>query len=324
MAKTDSQRILEEEEAAKAEEDQGPPPLRCGHYITVAMWVLSTAVLYVAEFTTVLNKKRLSGVSKEFQTILSPRHENQSTETVFNVWHCIVWEEFIFVVAQLFPLFRDNKLVLTIAPWYLFSCCLQIAWIISIMLDLPAVITFGLIAGNFTILMILLGAAEIAINKMKSTGLQGFREFWLLRASFSIHAGHLLCQSLMWVVALLQLQDDNKEGVVVATSMTAMTAVLTITVVLAIASPRPDGFFCAGVSWTYWWVFRELVACSTSSCTLRSGVDGKVGNLPESMVGADTLQAFEYATGVVCFIAGCFAVLSWALRIAAQCQRNRV
>merc|ERR1719330_375744 len=161
---------------------------------------------------------------------------------------------------------------------------------------------------NFVVLMLIIGIVE-------STGKGNFFEFWILRAPFSIHAGHMLCESIVYVNVLMQVAESSlEEGVLVGTSMTGITAILTITTVVAMAVPRPDGFFCLAVSWNYFWVYREL---TVGTIKFRAVV-------PESMVSNEILKAFEYTAGSLFFIALCMAVLSGGLRVASCMQRNRV
>merc|ERR1712176_322981 len=124
-----------------------------------------------------------------------------------------------------------------------------------------------------------------------------------------------LCESIVYVNVLMQIADASlEEGVLVGTSMTGVTAILTIMTVIAMAVPRPDGLFCLAVSWNYFWVYREL---TVGTIKFREVV-------PEALVSNDILKSFEYTAGSIFFIAACMAVLAWGLRVASCCQRNRV
>merc|ERR1712061_616252 len=99
----------------------------------------------------------------------------------------------------------------------------------------------------------------LIIGIVENTGKWTICEYWVLRAPFSIHAGYMLCECIVYVNVLMQIAESSlEEGVLVGTSMTGITAVLTIMTVIAMAIPRPDGLFCLAVSWNYFWVFREL------------------------------------------------------------------
>merc|ERR1719330_2 len=161
---------------------------------------------------------------------------------------------------------------------------------------------------NFVVLMLIIGILE-------TSGKGNFFEFWILRAPFSIHAGHMLCECIGYVNVLMQIAEESlEEGVLVGTSMTAITAILTIITVVAMAVPRPDGWFCLAVSWNYFWVYRELTEGTTKFRAV----------VPESQVSNEILKSFEYTAGSLFFIALCMALLAWGLRIASLCQRNRV
>merc|ERR1740123_891604 len=100
------------------------------------------------------------------------------------------------------------------------------------------IIPASIVIVNFMVLMLIIGIVE-------STGKGNFFEFWVLRAPFSIHAGHMLCECMVYVNVLMQIADSSlEEGVLVGTSMTAVTAILTIITPRSMAVPRPDGFFC--------------------------------------------------------------------------------
>merc|ERR1712176_1147004 len=124
-----------------------------------------------------------------------------------------------------------------------------------------------------------------------------------------------LCESIVYVNVLMQIADASlEEGVLVGTSMTGVTAILTIMTVIAMAVPRPDGWFCLAVSWNYFWVYRELTVGTTKFRAI----------VPESMVSNEILTAFEYAAGSIFFIALSMGVLAFGLRVASCLQRNRV
>merc|ERR1712151_171686 len=149
------------------------------------------------------------------------------------------------------------------------------------------IIPAAIIMVNFAILMLIIGIVE-------SDGKRTFFEYWVLRAPFSVHAGYMMCQSVVYINVLMQIADASlEEGVLVGTSMTGITAILTIMSVIAMAVPRPDGWFCLAVSWNFFWVYREL---TVGTIKLRLVV-------PESAVSNEILVAFEYATGSIFFIA---------------------
>merc|ERR1711920_158481 len=155
----------------------------------------------------------------------------------------------------------------------------------------------------------------IGIVESTGTGKRSFVEYWVLRAPFSVHAGFLMCESMVYVNVLMQIAESSlEEGVLVGTTMTAITAVLTIMTVVAMAVPRPDGWFCLAVCWNYFWVYRELTVGTTK---FRLVVD-------ESMVSNEVLVAFEYTAGSIFFIALCMGLLAFGLRVASCMQRNRV
>lgn len=282
------------------------PTLGMGNYLNAGLFFAATGVLYAAEFTEWFGD-RLSKVTQEHQTILSARME--TWDSVFLIWHAITVFELFFVLIQLTPGGRSHDLVKRITPWWVLSCSLQIAWVIVIMQRAPLFIPTAIVAGNFTALLILIGRVEVA-------GKMTFLDFWGLRAPFSIHAGYLWCQCLVYVNAMLQENQDNKDGVVIGTSVTGMTAILTITTVLSMAVPRPDGLFCAGVAWYFWWVYQELSHASPD-------MPLRLKLTPEE-VSDETLAAFAYAAGSISFIAGCETVLSFGLRVASCFQKGRI
>merc|ERR1712151_749014 len=140
------------------------------------------------------------------------------------------------------------------------------------------IIPAAIIMVNFAILMLIIGIVE-------SDGKRTFFEYWVLRAPFSVHAGYMMCQSVVYINVLMQIADASlEEGVLVGTTMTGITAILTIMAVIAMAVPRPDGFFCLAVCWNYFWVSREL---TVGTIKFREIVD-------ETQVSNAVLRSFEY------------------------------
>lgn len=292
------------------------PGVSMANTLNGLLFIAGVVVVVISQFTTWLGGRMLSAAMAAVATILSTKHE--TWDNSFLVWCAIWFFEFIFVIAQ-FTCYRDHKIVKAISFWWIIQCSLQIAYFVLLMFDfgLPIWITAGMLIGNFVILMLIIGIVE---NSGKFT----FLEFWCLRAPFSLHAGYLMCESIAWLNILLQVRSDNTEGVVIATSMTGVTAILTLTTVLAMAVPRPDFLFCAGVAYTYYWVASELY-CENPAMpdTCYTNIRASA-NLGTDVVSDATLQAFQYAALSICFIAGCLTLLAFGLRVQGFCQRGRV
>merc|ERR1719296_437799 len=118
----------------------------------------------------------------------------------------------------------------------------------------------------------------------------------------------MMVLSMVYLNAILQLNAKNiKEGVLIATSMTSITAILTLMAVFTMAIPRPDGFFSIGVSWAFYWIYREL----------KAGAPHFRKNIGTDMVSDETLEAFRMAAEAVSFMADCMALLAFLLRGAS-------
>jgi len=289
--------------------------------LNIVIFILNIAIFYTAEFTKLFGKN-LDEADDTYKTILTPKHTGPGKDT-FLIWHVIFAWQLIFVMVQILPAYREEELVRKITPWWIMVNVTQLAWTLALALSASAggvdtrVVVGGLVMLNFVFIMVLISTIEMR-GVRKATFYLDPRpiiENWLLRVPFSIHAGYLMCLSIMYLNSMLQLNPKNiSDGPLIATSMTGITAVLSLTAVFTMAVPRPDGFFPLGVLWFFYQVANEL---SAPNALREQGVT-------EKDVSKETIEAFRLAALTVAYTAGCFSALAFMLRGASCLQRNRI
>lgn len=281
---------------------QKEPGLALTHHLSWFLFLANVVVTYIAAYTDVFGMKTEDAIKKH-QTILTP-HPNS-----FHIWIGIFLSELLFIIALLSKWFRFSEGVLQIKPWWILACILQIAWTVAIVLDLPVLIIMPLAVSNAMVLLLLIMRAEVL-------GKRTFLEYWLLRFPFSLHAGYMMCLSLVWVNTLMQqrqLEKDSSPGVVISTSMMAITSILSVTIVLAIAVPRPDGFFSFGVAWATFWISEELRDPSRLRDVMK-----------REFISEDVIRAFGDALFGVTFLCVCLAINAILLRVFVLCFKRKV
>ena len=123
-----------------------------------------------------------SGIFGKTNTELSQKYQTLVTPAgyAFSIWGPIFIWEGIFAVAQMFPSFRSTNVVRSITPWWIAACIFQCCWTVTFARE-SIFISFWCMVG---ILVSLLGGIIRSDLQPYSN-----KEFWLLRAPFSLHGG---------------------------------------------------------------------------------------------------------------------------------------
>merc|ERR1719181_542557 len=93
------------------------PPIGWKTWVNLGAYVVNTIVTYTS-LTGVFGATNTE-LSKKYQTLVTP------AGWAFSIWGPIFLWEGIFVVAQLFPSFRESTTVLRVSPWWWALCTFQ-------------------------------------------------------------------------------------------------------------------------------------------------------------------------------------------------------
>merc|ERR1719389_1282512 len=95
--------------------------------LNLAAYVLNTVVTY-SSLTGIFGSTNTE-LSNKYQTLVTP------AGWAFSIWGPIFIWEGIFVVAQLFPRFRQSEVVLKISPCWWALCVIQCCWTVAFAQD---------------------------------------------------------------------------------------------------------------------------------------------------------------------------------------------
>eukprot|EP00438_Fugacium_kawagutii_P011780 Skav222954 [mRNA] locus=scaffold1489:715898:716566:- [translate_table: standard] len=122
-------------------------------------------------------------LSRKYQTIITP------AGYAFSIWGAIFTWEGVFAVAQMFPSLSTSPVVDRITPWWLFACCFQVAWTLCFAREL--------IAGSLACMLGILFSLLVGILCVDFLPEISLKEYFLLRAPFSLHCGWIIAASAL-------------------------------------------------------------------------------------------------------------------------------
>lgn len=199
---------------------------------------------------TIITYTSLTGAFGKTNTELSAKYQTLVTPAgwAFAIWGPIFMWEGVFAVSQMFPLFRNSKVVLAMSPWWWAVCGFQCCWTFAFSVDL---ITLALIF-MFSILISLLGIACSTDRLQLSTS-----EYFLLRAPLSLQLGWIICAAaLNFSVQADALQAS--QSTLLAIAVLSCAAVLCTSLLFTIAFRTPDPIVSFVAAWAFLGISSEL------------------------------------------------------------------
>ena len=136
-------------------------------------------------------------LSEKYQSLVTP------AGYAFAIWGAIFTWEGIFAVAQMFPSLSTSPVVDTVTPWWIFACCFQVAWTLFFAQDriLEALICMlGILLSLLTSILRTDFLPEISL-----------KEYFLLRAPFSLHCGWIIAASVLNINVLADYNMSSQE-----------------------------------------------------------------------------------------------------------------
>jgi len=153
-------------------------------------------------------------LSEKYQTLVTP------AGYAFAIWGPIFIWEGIFAVAQMFPSLSTSKVVETVTPWWNCACLFQIGWTLFFAQDRiqgALVCMLGILVSLLTLILRTDYLPEISI-----------KEYFLLRAPFSLHCGWIIAATVLNINVLADYNMSSPETML----MFAMVLWLPVIVIL--------------------------------------------------------------------------------------------
>ena len=136
-------------------------------------------------------------LSEKYQTLVTP------AGYAFAIWGPIFIWEGIFAVAQMFPSFSTSPVVDTVTPWWICACCFQVAWTLFFAQEVipgSLICMLGILVSLLTLILRTDYLPEISI-----------KEYFLLRAPFSLHCGWIIAASAVNINVMADYNMSSQE-----------------------------------------------------------------------------------------------------------------
>lgn len=218
----------------------------------------------------------------------------------FAIWGIIYPWELVFVVAQMLEPLRDSKLIPIVSPWFCAAMTFQALWLVTFCNDLP-VISFAFIFLDF----VCLAGLGVAVDRQMGITT---REFWFMRAPFSLHGGWIMCASAIGL-SIAADASMTTDGDLLAIAIASLGVVLCLTALFAVGViGKPDPIRCLVTAWATFFISVEL----------RDPV--LLINKPWKPVNFDevTITGVRGAALILSYASLAFAALAMGLRVWGQ------
>eukprot|EP00434_Breviolum_minutum_P010256 symbB.v1.2.009050.t1/scaffold569.1/size186053/19 len=182
-------------------------------------------------------------LSEKYQTLVTP------AGYAFAIWGPIFIWEGIFAVAQMFPSLSTSKVVETVTPWWNCACLFQIGWTLFFAQDRiqgALVCMLGILVSLLTLILRTDYLPEISI-----------KEYFLLRAPFSLHCGWIIAASAVNINVMADYNMSSQETMLMF-AMVCLAGIAVIVALFTVAAPRADPLIGLVAAWALLGIFVEL------------------------------------------------------------------
>ncbi|CAL1172673.1 unnamed protein product [Cladocopium goreaui] len=182
-------------------------------------------------------------LSEKYQSLVTP------AGYAFAIWGAIFTWEGIFAVAQMCPPLSTSPVVDTVTPWWIFACCFQVAWTLFFAQDriLEALICMlGILLSLLTSILRTDFLPEISL-----------KEYFLLRAPFSLHCGWIIAASVLNINVLADYNMSSQETLLML-AMVCLAGIAVIVALFTFAAPRADPLIGLVAAWALLGIYVEL------------------------------------------------------------------
>lgn len=208
-------------------------PLTWHNWANLVAYLVNSSVTYAS----------LAGIFGGTNEELSAKYQVLVTPAgwAFSIWGPIFIWEGVFAIGQMTPQLRDSKVVRTMTGWWLSACAFQVAWTPFFAQEVIVVALICML-GILASLVCGILATDFLVKELNA------RDFWILRAPFSLHAGWIVAASLLNLnVYADSLKSSPK--VMLAIAVWSFAAIAAIVVLFALAVPKGDPIICIVAGW---------------------------------------------------------------------------
>eukprot|EP00980_Cylindrotheca_fusiformis_P017339 scaffold5380_cov131-Cylindrotheca_fusiformis.AAC.16 len=210
-----------------------------------AFFVINVVITYGVGILGWIGNGTNDELSKKYQSLVTPN------SSAFLIWSVIFIFQAIFVIAQLFPKFRDNTLVLQgVKYYYILTCIFQASWTLTFAYE---VIWLALVF----MLCIWASLAMLLYSQYYTDSEDTVLEFWLLRFPFAIHFGWVTAASALNVNVLV-VDIDPPADIQLAVAIISLAVLHAISVWVTFGFKAPNYTVAIVLSWAFYWIYREL------------------------------------------------------------------
>jgi hypothetical protein len=184
-------------------------------------------------------------LSDRYQTLVTPNG------SAFSIWGLIFIAQGAWAVAQMFPRFRDDKMVLEGTKyWYILVCIFQCGWTIVFGYE---VIWLSLVF----MLSIWSSLAALLYSQYYTESSGSLVEFWLLRFPFAVHCGWLTAASALNVNVVV-VDNIVDADVQLAFGIISLAVLHAISVWVVFGIPKPNYTIAGVLAWANYFIYVEL------------------------------------------------------------------
>ncbi|CAK9031055.1 Uncharacterized protein SCF082_LOCUS19467 [Durusdinium trenchii] len=215
--------------------------VRVQSWINLVAYAVNLGVTY-GSLTGAFGKTNTE-LSEKYQTLVTP------AGYAFSIWGPIFIWEGVFAVAQMFPTLGSSAVVETMTPWWICACCFQVAWTVFFAQEIIPVSLACMLGILLSLLIGILRTDYLPDISVK--------EYFLLRAPFSLHSGWIIAASALNTNVVADYYRTSDTGLL----MLAMVSLCTIAVLVALfalAAPRADPIIPLVACWALLGIFNEL------------------------------------------------------------------
>lgn len=213
--------------------------------LNIVFYVINFLITYGVGNAGWLGTPDNGELSDKYQTLITPN------SSAFSIWGLIFTAQGIFAVAQLFPKFRDDKMVLEgVKYWYILTCITQAGWTIAF--------GFEVIWLSLVFMLSIWGSLVALLYTQYYTESNGsLAEFWLLRFPFAVHCGWLTAASALNVNVVV-VDIGPPADIQLACGIISLAVLHAISVWVLFGFQKPNYTIAGVLVWANYFISVEL------------------------------------------------------------------
>lgn len=213
--------------------------------LNVVFYVINIIITYGVGTLGWLGNGTNGELSEKYQSLVTPN------SSAFIIWAVIFSVQGIFVIVQMLPRFRGNKLVHEgIKFYYILACIFQVSWTLAF--------AYEVIWLSLTFMLLIWASLVMLLYSEYNTESEdSILEFFLFRFPFAIHCGWLTAASALNVNVLV-VDIDPPADIQLAVAIISLAALHAISVWVTFGFKGPSYTIAGVLAWANYWIYREL------------------------------------------------------------------